>query len=184
VKYTKLALVLLLCSVAAKAQTPLPPPPVQHFVISVNAAGYNGNSGMTPLTIMGTALQLTPSVSVGYNQIFDPTSGTNPNFKLGVVNYSRELGDICPFCKNHFVFDTTNILITLQGGAGKVSYTLPGASTSTSHIAGTFGGFLSIPLQDHVSFQLIGYQGLFGAGTTRLTRNVTGQISSGLYFTF
>lgn len=176
---------LLFCATPSRAQTNVAPPLVfQHFVVSVNAAGYGTDKGMVPVTILGTAIQLTTNLSVGYNQIFDPSTAANPNYHLGVVNYTRELGDICPFCKDHFVFDTTSILTTFQGGAGKVVYTLPGASSSSGHIAATVGAFVSIPLSDHMSFQLIGVQGLFGAGNTRLTRNVTQQISSGIYFTF
>jgi hypothetical protein len=186
-RLAKLALALLFFSGGiAKAQviTPLQPPPaIQHFVISVSAAGYNGMKGEQPVTIMGAALQLTPNVSVGYNQIFNPADSTQPYYRLAVANYTRELGDVCPFCKTHFVFDTTSILLTVQGGLGKVSITPPGLP-GVSHIAETIGGFVNYPLADHVSFQVIGYQLLHGQGTTTLTRNMTQQVSSGLYFTF
>lgn len=177
---------LLFLAVPSHAQTPAPAPApaVQYFTISVNAAGYNGVKGMTPVTIAGAAVQLTPNLSVGYNQIFNPNDSSSAKFELGVANYTRELGSLCSYCKNHFLFDTTNFLITFQGGAGRVSYTLPGATSSSRHVAEDFGVFASIPMASHVSFQVLGYQVIHGAGTTTLTRNVTQQVSSGLYFTF
>jgi hypothetical protein len=184
VKKLAIAFVLFLgLAVASLAQTvapaPAPEPVVQHFVISVSASGYGGQKGTQAESIAGTALQLTPHVSVGYNQIFNPSDSTQPKYRLGVVNYTRELHDLLGAkLSSKFVFDTTRLIVTFQGGAGKVSY------EGVNRIAETGGAFLSFPLADHVSFQLVGYQVLHGQGTSTLTRSTTGQMSSGLYFTF
>lgn len=163
----------------AAAPAPTPEPAIQHFVISVSAANYNGAKGSQPESIAGTALQLTSNLSVGYNQIFNPADSTQPKYRLGVVNYSRELHDLLGSkLSSKFIFDTTRLIVTFQAGAGKVSY------DGANHIAETAGAFISLPLADHVSFQLLGYQVLHGQGTSTLTRNVSGQMSSGLYFTF
>lgn len=169
------------CAQATGAGAPAPTsePAIQHFVISVSAANYDGAKGSQPESIAGTALQLTSNLSVGYNQIFNPADSTQPKYRLGVVNYSRELHDLLGAkLSSKFIFDTTRLIVTFQAGAGKVTY------DGANHIAETAGAFISLPLADHVSFQLLGYQVLHGQGTSTLTRNVTGQMSSGLYFTF
>lgn len=166
----------VLC-VAAQAQTPAPTPTpvVQNFAVSVNAGGY-GDSGTTkPVTVAGMAVQVTANFSAGYNHIWNPNDSSDPVYKLGVGNYTRELASLCSFCKNHFVFDTTRELITFQGGVGTVKY------HGVSKLAGTAGAFINIPLADHVSYQLLGYQRLFGVGSPTLNRN---QINTGVYFTF
>ena len=174
-----LAVLVLFCSSAGFSQTPAPEPVVQHFVISVSAANYNGQGGSQAESIAGTAVQLTKNLSVGYNQIFNPADSTQPKYKLGVANYTRELHDLLGAkLSSKFIFDTTRLLVTFQAGAGKVNY------EGVNRIAETGGAFLSVPLADHVSFQVLGYQVLHGQGTSALTRNVTGQLSSGLYFTF
>jgi hypothetical protein len=184
-KLVPVLILALFLPFGAKAQTNVAPPPSpQYFVISVSAAGYNGQKGAQPLTIVGAALQVTKNLSVGYNQYFNPADTTQPYFRMGVANYTRELAEICSYCKTHFVFDTTNILVTGQVGFGRVTYTLPSATSPTSHIAETVGAFVSIPMSSHISFQLVGWQILHGAGTTTLTRNTTQQISAGPYFTF
>jgi len=162
------------------AQAPTP----QYFVISVSAAGYGGQKSVQPVTIAGTAVQLTSNLSVGYNQIFNPNDSTAPKYNLGVANYTRQLAEVCSYCKNHFVFDTTQVLLTGQFGAGKVSMTPTGSNVSTSHIAEIVGGFISLPMANHVSMQVLGVQYIHGTGTTTLTRNNTYQISAGPYFTF
>src|SRR5208282_5184203 len=104
----KAFLVMLFLALPAWGQTNVAPAPSpQYFVISVSAAGYNGQKSVQPLTIMGAAMQLTSNLSVGYNQYFNPSDSTQPSFKMGVVNYTRQLAEICSYCKNHFVFDTT-----------------------------------------------------------------------------
>ena len=178
-----LAVIFALIPSALFAQTPAPAPKpapaVQHFVISVNAAGYNGQKGMQATTIAGTALQLTTNLSVGYEQIFNPSDSTQPKYRMGVANYTRELKSLlCTRLSSKLVFDSSNILVTFQGGAGKVTF------ANVNRIAEMGGAFINIPLADHVSFQVLGYQVLHGQGTTTLTRNVTGQVTSGLYFTF
>jgi hypothetical protein len=178
-------LLALLLPFGAKAQTNVAPSITpQYFVISVSAAGYGGQKAVQPVTIVGTAVQLTTNLSVGYNQIFNPNDSTAPKYNLGVVNYTRQLAEICSFCKSHFVFDTTQVLITGQAGLGRVSMTLPGETVSTSHIAEIVGAFINYPLANHVSMQLLGLQYLHGQGNTTLTRSNTYQISAGPYFTF
>jgi hypothetical protein len=168
---------LLLFALVVSAQTtPLPAPVVQHFVISVNAGAYGDNKGTTtPLTIAGIAVQITPNFSGGYNHIWDPNDSTNPVYKLGVGNYTKQLAELCSFCRNHFVFDTTQILGTFHGGIGTVTY------GGHSKVAGDLGGFLSIPLSNHTSYQLLGYQRLFGVGSPTLNRN---QVTTGVFWTF
>lgn len=179
-KYLASFLGLLFCCALSFGQTTAPAPaPVQHFVISASAAGYNGQSGATALSIAGTGIQLTTNVSVAYNLISNPSDNTAPKYNLGVINYSRGLDAILgKTLSSKLTFDTSNFVVTFQAGAGKVS--MP----SAHHIAETGGIYLSRPLADHVSLQIVGYQVLHGQGTTVLTHNVTQQISSGLNFTF
>lgn len=166
-------------SVSAFAQTPVPAPApepvVQNFAVSVNAGGYGDNKGTKPVTVAGMAVQITANFSGGYNHIWDPSDSSAPVYKLGVGNYTRELGSLCPICKRHFVFDTTKELITFQGGVGVVKY------QGVSKLAGTLGGFINIPMANHISYQLLGYQRLFGVGSPTLNRN---QINTGIYWTF
>ncbi len=171
---------LLFSCVLSFAQTaPAPAPAVQHFVISVSASGYNGQSGAAPLSIAGTGIQLTQNLSVAYNLISNPSDTTAPKYNLGVINYSRGLNSILgKSLSSKLSFDSSNFVVTFQGGAGKVS--MP----SVHHVAETGGIYLSRPLADHVSLQVVGYQVLRGQGTTILTHNVTQQISTGLNFTF
>src|SRR5258708_6410590 len=108
---------ILVLSVAASAQT------TQHFVISATAVAYGDQKGTTAVSEEGTGFQITSNFSVAYARISNPTDSKAPIYNLGAVNYTRELGSLLPAkVKTSLVFDTTNWLVTFQGGAGKVNY--------------------------------------------------------------
>lgn len=178
-KVTAVILAFLAFTVPCRAQTVSPAnPPTQHFVINVNAAGYNGAAGTQAVSLIGSAFQLTSDVSVGYLQILNPTDGTQPKYHLGVANYTRQLDAFLPKAvKSKLLIDTTNWLITFQAGGGKVSY------LNVNRIAEDFGVFISRPVAPNLQLQC-GYQVLHGQGTSVLTRNVTNQPTAGLIFTF
>src|SRR5258708_39568983 len=107
----------------AQAQTPTPAPATQHFVISATAVAYGDQKGTTAVSEEGTGFQITSNFSVAYARISNPTDSKAPVYNLGAVNYTRELGSLLPTkLKTSLVFDTTNWLVTFQGGAGKVNY--------------------------------------------------------------
>ncbi|SRR6266568_1256166 len=173
----KLFLFLLLAPFSLKAQTP-PEAPIQHFVISVDAAGYGGSKGTTAVMLSGAAFQVTTNVSAGYFQISNPTDSTAPKYHMGSLQNTHELNALLPTSlKSKLVFDTTNWLVTFQAGAGKVNY------LNVSHVAEVGGIFLSRPMSNHMQLNC-GYQILHGQGTSILTRNTAGTLLVGLTSTF
>lgn len=173
-----IAVGLFLCwSVSAFAQT-VAPTPTQHFVISANASGYGGAKGTQAVSLAGAAFQVTKDVSAGYLQVFNPTDSTQPKYHLGVLNYTRELRALIGSkLSSKLVFDTTNWLVTFQGGAGKVNY------EGVNRIAEVGGVFLTRPVANNLSLTC-GYQILHGQGTSVITRNNSFAPSVGLNFTF
>src|SRR5258708_5793315 len=135
VKFLFLASLFLLPGVLY-GQTPTPP--VQHFVVSTSAASYNGTSGGQPVAIGTTGIQFTQNISLVYEQIWNPADSAQPKYYSGLANYTREVAALLPASlKSKLVFDTTNYLVTFQGGAGRESLAglVPG-SARTSHIVG------------------------------------------------
>lgn len=150
----------------------------QHFVISASAAGYNGKPGTQAVSLAGAAFQVTKDVSAGYLNVSNPADSTQPKYHLGVLNYTRELKSIIGAnLSSKLVFDTTNWLVTVQAGGGKVNF------AGNTHVAEVGGVFLSRPIANNMQIQC-GWQLLHGVGTTILTRNVTQQPSVGIVFTF
>lgn len=155
-------LLVLSASTSTSAQTPAPlpsTPPIQHFVISANAAGYGGQQGTQAVSIVSTGLQLTEYISVAYTNISQPTDSLQPRYNLADVNVAYELGSLLPAkLKQKLVFDTTNYIVTFQGSAGKV--TAPGVN----RVAEGLGVYLSRPLADHAQLTC-GYRVLFPGHT-------------------
>lgn len=149
-------LLMLVLGSAGRAQTSLPPtPPIQHFVISADAAGYGGQSGTQAIAIASAGVQLTEYISVFYTNISNPTDSTQPRYHLADVNVAYELGDLLPgSLRRKLVFDTTNYIVTFQGSAGK--FTAPGIN----RIAEGLGAYLSRPVADHMQLTC-GYRVLF-----------------------
>lgn len=165
------ALLLTLTASASAQDT------TQHFVINVNATGYNGK-GTQAVMLAGAAFQVTNNISAGYFQISNPTDSTQPKYHMGVLNYTRELNALLPNkLTSKLAFDTTNWLVTFQAGAGKVNY------ANVNRIAEVVGIFVARPVADHLQLTC-GYQLLHGQGTSILTRNVTNAPTIGLTFTF
>jgi hypothetical protein len=172
-KFVLAVILFLSLAVAGFAQTP-----TQHFVISANAAGYDGQKGMTAVSEEGTGFQLTSNVSLAYARISNPTDSKAPVYNLGAVNYTRELGSLLPAkLKKSLVFDTTNWLVTFQAGAGKVTY------EGVNRIAELAGLFLARPVAPNMQITC-GYQWLHGQGNSLITRSNTGVPVVGLTFTF
>jgi hypothetical protein len=157
----------------ASAQTP-----TQHFVISVNAAGYGDAKGTTAVSLAGVAFQVTKNVSAGYFNISNPTDSTAPKYHMGSLQYTRELNALVgKKLSAKLLFDTTNWLVTFQAGAGKVTY------AGVNRIAEVGGIFVSRPVANNLQL-VCGYQVLHGQGTSVLTRNVSSVPTVGLTFTF
>lgn len=175
-KYLAVLFCALALSAVASAQTPAPP--TQHFVISVNAAGYGGQSGTQAVSLAGAAFQVTKNVSAGYLNVSNPTDSTQPKYHLGVLNYTRELRAVIgQKLASKLAFDTTNWLVTVQAGGGKVRY------EGVDRVAEIGGIFISRPVANNLQL-VCGYQVLHGQGTSILTRNVAQQPTVGLTFTF
>ena|ERR1700675_2042067 len=182
-------LVWILSTPNALGQTTTPPaqapaPVFDKFVVSANASGITGVGGGThPASNVGTSLQLTASISAGYNQL--TIQDTNTYFRMGVVNYTKPLSSLLgKKASAAFVFDPSQIQITFQGGLGKVTQNFTGLP-STHHIAEEAGVFIIYPLSDHLNAQLFGYQ-VYHGGTQNLgvQYNQTQAISTGLVLHF
>lgn len=167
--------ILLAVALSLPAQTPAP---ATHFVLSGSATGFAGPGGTYAAVIAGAAIQITDHISAGYNQLTVPTLGMR--WELGVVNYTRPLTDILP---QSFLaklkFDPSNIYLTGQAGIGKL------LEPSANHIAETLGLFVSYPLSNNVSLQLVGLSG-YNGGVQRgiVTTNQQIGVSTGINFSF
>ena len=167
-----LAFAVLLLPVVASAQTPASSPsPIDHIFVSGSALAFNGPNGMTASSNFGAALQLTPGLSTGYNQITIPS--LNRTYRLGVVNYTRPLSSLVgKALSSKFVFDLSQINATFQAGGGKVDQVAPNPVFST--VAETGGVFLSVPLANHVSATVVGVQYLHGGSNPSQVTLTTG----------
>lgn len=155
-----------LCAVAALAQDS-GNPPVQHFVISGSAAGYE--NGKYAVSIASTGFQLTQNVSLAYEFISNPSDSSKPRFGSGVANYTRQLSSFVPAkLQKKLLVDTSNYLVTFQAGAGRESDAgaTVGASR-TSHIVGNFGIYGGRQVAPHAQLGL-GYKFIVGPHLTTI----------------
>ena len=178
------AMILFLALPAMGQTTQQPAPVFDKFVVSANVSGISGvGGGQHAASNVGTSLQLTASISAGFNQL--TIQDTNTYFRMGVVNYTKPLSALLgKKASAAFVFDPSQIQITFQGGLGKVSQNFT-AAPSIHHIAEEAGIFIIYPLSDHLNAQLFGYQ-VYHGGTMNLgvTYNQTQAISTGLVLHF
>lgn len=180
-----LATILFLALPAMGQTTQQPTPVFDKFVVSANASGINGAGGGThAASNVGTSLQLTASISAGYNQL--TIADTNTYFRMGVINYTKPLSSLLgKKASAAFVFDPSQIQITFQGGLGKVTQNFTAPAASLHHIAEEAGVFIIYPLSDHLNAQLFGYQVYHGATQNLgVTYNQTQAISTGLVLHF
>src|ERR1700676_133059 len=173
--------VLLFLPVLSHAQTttptPLPAsPPISHIVLTASASGFKDGTGSHPASIAFAGLQLTKTISLGYEQL--TVSGEPVRGQFGIVTYSNTLDRfVGAKVTSHFVFDATNIVVTVGGGAGKW------LTPQKNSIAETFHASLTYPLAAHVGWQLFGYQ-LFHSANTTVHANYTQTLSTGPVFYF
>jgi hypothetical protein len=177
------AVLSLVVSMSVSAQTPTPPTPppdapIQHLVINASAVGFNGPSGTQAASVMGAGLQLTKRVSLGYLHVTIPA--VSARFELGVANYTAPLSAVLgKKLSSKFIFDTSLINVTFQGGMGKL------LQPTANRIAETAGVYITYPIASHVSFQVIGGQFVHGGVQSGLiTRNYNAAVSTGLNFYF
>jgi hypothetical protein len=153
-----LVLLVLALPGLALAQAPSSSP-ADHIFVSGGVLAFNGPNGMTASSNLGAALQLTKGLSAGYNQVTIPS--LNRTYRLGVLNYTRPLSSyLGKKLSSKFVFDVSQINVTLQAGGGKVAQVLPHPVFDV--IAESAGAFISYPLANHVSAQVVGVQWLHG----------------------
>jgi hypothetical protein len=171
------ALAISLLAVSVHAQTPAAPP-TQLFVLSGNIAGFSGASATNGAVIATAAMQILPTVSVGYEHI--GISSINSRFELGVVAYTRPLSALLgSTLTKRLLFNATDIGVTFSAGAGKV------LEPTANRIAETVGVHFSYPLTNNMSVQIIGIDVLHGAGRTGfITTNYAQAVSTGINIHF
>jgi hypothetical protein len=172
-----IALFLSLFAVGLHAQTPAVPP-TQLFTITGNIAGFSGASATNGAVMASAAMQILPTVSVGYEHV--GISSINSRFELGVIAYTRPLSSLLgSTLTNKLLFDATQIGVTFTGGAGKV------LEPTANRIAETVGVHFSYPLSGNMSVQVIGIDILHGGGHTGfITTNYAQAVSTGLNIHF
>lgn len=160
-----------------RAQAPAVPP-TQLFTFSGNLAGFNGGSGTNGAVIATAALQILPSVSVGYEHI--TISALNVRGEMGVIAYTRTLNTFLgKTLSDKLLLDSSQIGVTISGGAGKI------LQPTANRVGETLGVHISYPLNDHLSMQVIGVDVLHGAGRTiTITSNYSEAVSTGLIVHF
>jgi hypothetical protein len=171
----KLAIVFLLSlfAVGLHAQTPAIPP-TQLFTFSGNLGGFNGSSATNGAVIATAALQILPTVSAGYEHL--NISALNLRGEFGVIAYTRPLSAFLgKTIADKLLFDTTQIGVTISGGAGKI------LQPTANRVGETLGVHFSYPLTTNLSVQVIGIDVIHGAGKTLIiSSNYSEAVSTGL----
>jgi hypothetical protein len=176
---------VLLFAGAGRAQSASPTAPLQHFTLSGNAVGFLGAAGGAPqsASLAGASFNLTQRFSLGYELITVPSVAS---YNFGTVGYTLPLSSLVGKTINsHFTFDATKVNVEFMGGLGKVSQ----SALNLSRIAETVGAYISYPLSNNVSIQIIGAQWLHGgitgtSGFVTSTNSSTAALSSGLLINF
>lgn len=155
------------------------PSTVAHFTLSGSAVAFKGTSSTLAASIGQASFQMTKRLAIGYEQVTVPTLAS---FDLGVVSYTLPLNALAgKKLSSHFTFDPTQIGVTFQGGIGKVLQ----ADQGVSRIAETVGVYISYPLANHLSLNIIGGQWLHGGVQNGfIVTPSTAAISSGLSISF
>lgn len=168
------ALFLAIPAISHAQSAPAP----THFVISGSATGFTGANGTSAASIAGAAIQLTPHISAGYLQVTVPA--ISARFQMGVVNYTKPLNEwLGTTISNKLVFNISNINLTVQAGGGKLLQPI------VNRIAETAGVYVSYPVSNNVSLQLVGVSVLHGGAQTGfVTTNTTTALSTGINFSF
>lgn len=175
-----IAVLFLLGAATVKAQTPPTPtvPSPAIFTFSGNIAGFNGPSATNGAVIGTAALQVTNTLSAGYEHI--SVSSLASRWELGVLAYTRPLNQLLgTTLSNKINFDTGAIAVTFSAGAGKL------LQPTVNRIAETVGVHISYPIGNNMSVQIIGVDFLHGgvqSGT--VTVNMTEAVSTGINFSF
>jgi len=148
------------------------------FTMSGNYSEFRSSSSTTPAVIATAAIQVTPTISVGYEHI--SVSSASARWELGVVAYTRPLNELLgATLSKKILFDTTKIGVTFSAGAGKL------LQPTVNRIAETAGVHFSYPLADHISLQIIGIDYLHGGVQNGfVTTNNAQNISTGLNIYF
>ncbi len=179
-KRITLILAILFMAAGLRAQTAATPaiPPVQLFTLSANVAGFNSPSATNGAMIATAAIQILPSVSVGYEHI--GITSINSRYELGVIAYTRTLNTLLgKTISDKLLFDASQIGITFSAGAGKL------LQPTANRIAETAGVHISYPLSDHISYQIVGIDVLHGGVQTGfLTSSTTEALSTGINLHF
>lgn len=158
--------IALLSALPVLAQTNIAPPPTFHFVTGGDAIGFSSGSGNNPGSIAWTGLQVTANITTSYMHLTVP--GISVRAELGVASYTTPLSSILgKTLSSKLLFDSTNLNVTCNGGAGKWF------GASKNGVAETGGCSLSYPLPGtSASLQLFGLQYVHAPGTNGLiTRN-------------
>jgi hypothetical protein len=173
----RLVLLLVLVTVSVSAQTPLPTePPISHLILSGTATGFKGDTTTHPASIMYAGLQLTKTISVGYEQL--QVSGVAVRGQFGIATYSNTVDMLLPKAvKSHLLFDPSNFVFTVGGGAGKFLTPVKNTIGETFHIS------LTYPMAAHVGWQIFGYQGFHAPGQF-IGVNYSQTVSTGPVFYF
>jgi hypothetical protein len=176
-KVISVAILAMLFSCPAQAQTNVVPPPV-HFTLSGSASSFSGTNGTSAASLAGAGINVTPHFSAGYLQVNIPA--ISGRFEMGVVNYTRTLHDIIGnTLASKIQFDTTGINVTFQGGGGKLLQPI------VNRIAETAGVYFTYPVTNNMSLQLLGISVFHGGTQTGfVTVNTTTAVSTGLQFNF
>src|SRR5579864_2370328 len=114
------SLALAVCSFGQTTPAPLPTePPISRILFTATATGFSDNSGQHPASIGFMGLQITKTLSAGYENL--TVSGEPVRAHFGVVGYSNTLNTfIGAKATSHLVFDASNVVVTLGGGFGKM----------------------------------------------------------------
>jgi hypothetical protein len=148
----------------ASAQTPLPDVPVTHVSISAAFNGYDSNGKYVASNIDTFGIGVyrntagTQGFNVSYEHVQVPALGQR--WELGLGSYYLTL----PKIKN-LLFDTSNFVVTLSAGAGKLLSTTDG-----NRFAYTFSPAVTYPIAGHMAWT-ISYQYL------RATGGITGVVN-------
>lgn len=158
---TMIILALLLGG-AANAQTPVTPPvpadiPVTHVSVSASFTGYDSNGKMVAANIdtFSVAVYRNPSATRGFNVAYEHIAvpDLGQRWEMGLGSYWFTL----PKVKN-LLLDTSNFVVTLSAGAGKLLSTTDG-----NRLAYTFAPSITYPIAGHMAWT-VSYQYLRATG--------------------
>lgn len=167
-----LALAFLIAVPAFAQTTPTPPPdvPITHVSMSATFSGYDSGGKYIAANVdtFGIAIYRNAAATKGFNVAYEhiQVPALSERWEMGLGSYWFSL----PKAPN-ILIDTSNFVVTLSGGAGKLL--APGGN----HYAYTFSPSITYPIAGHMAWT-VSYQYLHASGAVTGVLNKSYQSTS------